>query len=380
MKKISVIVPIYHGKQYIEPMIQQIEVAAKKVSTEAEVELILSNDAPDDKLEKYTSSFIEIITVNTDINRGIHGARVRGLENATGEYVLFLDQDDRIAEQFFKEQLKCIQGFDASVCAVVRKSSVLMSNLAPCEEVNSQCSTLKGNYITSPGQVLIKKEAIPAFWTEHILQHNGVDDWFLWISFQKEGHKFAYNSKFLYEHVEHGINASLNFMEMKLSLDEVYGLCDREKYLSEEEMTLLKEAVEKTNSFYVSNNSKYGRYLFFVEQWMGLENRGKKIANFLVGKSIKSVAIYGNGYIGKLIAGKLMHDGMKVKYFVDQKAEYFEEEIPPTYRMEKDLPKVDAIIISLLNGEKKVVEEIRQCISFPVWTLREILEELEEQM
>ncbi len=47
--KISVIVPIYHGKMYIQQMIKQIEAAAKEV--DSEVELLLVNDDPQEVLD-----------------------------------------------------------------------------------------------------------------------------------------------------------------------------------------------------------------------------------------------------------------------------------------------------------------------------------------
>ena len=71
---VSIIVPIYHGKQYIKQIIEQIEVCSEKADTE--VELLLVNDDPTMPIE--TDLFSERIAIrvfNTERNRGIHGSR-----------------------------------------------------------------------------------------------------------------------------------------------------------------------------------------------------------------------------------------------------------------------------------------------------------------
>ena len=69
---VSIIVPIYHGKQYIKQIIEQIEVCSE--NTDTEVELLLVNDDPTMPIE--TDLFSERIAIrvfNTERNRGIHG-------------------------------------------------------------------------------------------------------------------------------------------------------------------------------------------------------------------------------------------------------------------------------------------------------------------
>ena len=113
--KITTIIPIYKGIRYIEKQIQQIEEAAKKL--DEQLELIFVNDDPsvplDDTLH---SGIIDIVVLQTDQNRGIQGARVYGLANASGEYVHFLDQDDEISTDFYFSQLEGIGDADLIYC------------------------------------------------------------------------------------------------------------------------------------------------------------------------------------------------------------------------------------------------------------------------
>ena len=118
-RDISIIVPIYHGKQYIDAIIAQIEKCIKKLEKKYMVELLLVNDAPEEKLGEYCSESMDIVVLNTDCNRGIHGARVRGLESCQGEFVLFLDQDDKITEDYLQSQISKMDNCDAIVCRAI---------------------------------------------------------------------------------------------------------------------------------------------------------------------------------------------------------------------------------------------------------------------
>ena len=75
MKVVSIIVPLYHGNQYIPRLIQMAEACQKVLDDSISLELILSNDAPGQDIEKDVhSDSIDIIVLNTKINRGIQGA------------------------------------------------------------------------------------------------------------------------------------------------------------------------------------------------------------------------------------------------------------------------------------------------------------------
>lgn len=119
-ESVDVIVPVYRGQRYINGIISQLEACLEGMERELKVGLILVNDAPDDVFrEEYVSETIDITVVETDQNRGIHGARVRGLSYCTGSCVIFLDQDDRLSKNYFQSQLASLGSADAVVCRAV---------------------------------------------------------------------------------------------------------------------------------------------------------------------------------------------------------------------------------------------------------------------
>ena len=98
MVKISVIVPVYNGGEFIELCIKNILNQTLK-----EIELILINDGSEDNTldicRKYVNYDSRIILINQE-NQGVSRARNNGIYNANGEYVCFVDCDDSIDESY----------------------------------------------------------------------------------------------------------------------------------------------------------------------------------------------------------------------------------------------------------------------------------------
>ena len=108
--KISVITPFYDGNTYMSRYQQMMLANEARLSesnrtggSDFSMEVILVNDSP--KIPVALSALYrqkenwKVLTNETNI--GIHGSRVRGLSRATGDYVMFLDQDDIISSHYF---------------------------------------------------------------------------------------------------------------------------------------------------------------------------------------------------------------------------------------------------------------------------------------
>lgn len=96
MVKFSIIIPAYNAESYIARCIQSV---CQQNLNEKELEVIIINDGSTDNtlniVQNYQKehSFLKIISTP---NRGLSNARNRGIEEADGEYLLFLDSDDSI--------------------------------------------------------------------------------------------------------------------------------------------------------------------------------------------------------------------------------------------------------------------------------------------
>ncbi len=91
-KKVSIIIPVYNVEKYIK---NAIDTAINQ--TYKNIEIILIDDGSTDSSGKicddYKNLDERIVVFHTE-NGGLSSARNVGLENATGEYLMFLDSDD----------------------------------------------------------------------------------------------------------------------------------------------------------------------------------------------------------------------------------------------------------------------------------------------
>lgn len=119
------IVPIYYGEKYIPRIIHQIEQGREYLKEDDSVEIILVNDSPDAPVStEWESQNIDIRAINIERHLGIHGVRIRGLIEAQGEYILFLDQDDVIRPEYFCSQIQAIGDNGAAVCKVIHENKL----------------------------------------------------------------------------------------------------------------------------------------------------------------------------------------------------------------------------------------------------------------
>lgn len=92
----SIIVPVYNSEQYLEKCIN-----AVLNQGDYNYELLLVNDgSPDNSLEICNAFAAKHsrIRVFSQENGGLCSARNKGIDNARGKYLLFIDNDDEIAD------------------------------------------------------------------------------------------------------------------------------------------------------------------------------------------------------------------------------------------------------------------------------------------
>lgn len=98
--KISVIVPVYNAEKYLRQCVESVI-----AQTYTDMEMILVNDGSRDNslaiCNEYASKDSRIEVIDKP-NGGPSSARNRGLDEAKGEYVYFMDADDWIEKNFLE--------------------------------------------------------------------------------------------------------------------------------------------------------------------------------------------------------------------------------------------------------------------------------------
>lgn len=379
MNTISVIVPVFHGKQYINGLIEQVVTAGRLLKMEDSIELILVNDAPDDPLpELYSSDSIDVLVFNTERNRGIQGARVYGLENSHGDYILFLDQDDKIEPEYFISQLENIGEHDAVVCQVLHENKLFYNNDYPFERALSKEFMLRqGCPIISPGQVLIRREAVSEVWKNNIIQSNGADDFLLWLCMAGEGKTFARNDKVVFSHIVRYNNTSWNSAQMLASEQEMGLILKRNHVFQKEDEILLDNMIQHIYNKRLKNLDKFRRMFYILSDWMSLKETGVNISKHLVSQGIHTVAIYGVGYLGKHLIQELRDTEVKISYLIDKNAPWIKAEYK-AYTLDDQLEKVDGVIVTLVQNEKEILNELGEKLDAKIITIMSLIGQVEE--
>lgn len=102
----------YNVGEYIEQAIKSVLAQSYK-----DLELVVVLDKPTDNTEDVVKSFEDerIKIVEHEVNKGAGEARKAGIEAATGEYIICIDGDDWIADDFIETLVKEAEKTDADV-------------------------------------------------------------------------------------------------------------------------------------------------------------------------------------------------------------------------------------------------------------------------
>lgn len=111
--KVSVIVPIYKSEKYLPGCVSSIIKQSFK-----DLEIILVDDGSQDKCPQICDSYAKQdkrIKVIHQKNKGQSAARNAGIDSATGDYLFFVDSDDRLHPQAIEILLNIAEKTNAPI-------------------------------------------------------------------------------------------------------------------------------------------------------------------------------------------------------------------------------------------------------------------------
>lgn len=201
--------------------------ALKHAAVFEQSEIIFVNDSPAEKID--VSGWDHCTLIAHAVNRGIHASKLTGLRAAKGKYIHFLDQDDTISTHFYRSQLAHIGEDDLVVCNAVMEHATYSRKLyrsafAKNAPKHPWAYVYLGDRVSSLGQCLMLKDSIPAYWTQHVMTHNGSDDYFLLLLMLIEKRKITTNPEVLFTHVYTSDNLSLDEAKLLASVSEAVAL------------------------------------------------------------------------------------------------------------------------------------------------------------
>ncbi len=124
MEQISVIIPVYNVEKYLEKCLDSVI-----RNTYKNLEIICVNDGSTDRSLEILNKYAELderITVITQENQGLSGARNTGIDNSHADYIAFIDSDDYVHHQYFEILMRPM--INPNVCVSVARCKRVVSD------------------------------------------------------------------------------------------------------------------------------------------------------------------------------------------------------------------------------------------------------------
>lgn len=111
---ISIIVPVYNVEQYVDECLKSL-----LNQSYPNIEIILVDDGSKDKssiiCDEYSSKYSNVHVVHKK-NEGLGFARNTGIDNCHGEYLLFIDSDDYVANNYVEKMFNNLVKTQSDAC------------------------------------------------------------------------------------------------------------------------------------------------------------------------------------------------------------------------------------------------------------------------
>lgn len=143
--KISVVIPVYNGEKYIEKCLKSI-----LGQTYKNIEVIIINDGSEDNSEIICKQMQEKdnrIIIFSQKNSGTSIARKKGILNASGDYIMFSDQDDYYNNhKAFEEIVKKILEYPEGKVSVLQYSNYKKFRFFKVKNTCKKCEITKEEF------------------------------------------------------------------------------------------------------------------------------------------------------------------------------------------------------------------------------------------
>jgi glycosyltransferase involved in cell wall biosynthesis len=238
---VSAIIPAFNAETYVADAIESV-----LGQTYQPIECIVVDDGSTDGTAAAVRAFGARVTLIQQPNAGIAGARNRGAASASGEYLAFLDADDRWLPERVRAGLDALarapeagavvcgtQVVDDSLRAIgtiVQDPGVTVENLLLCQ------ATL----VSTSSNLLIRRPCFDSAggWDSRL---PGSEDWAMTYSLVR-GRQLVSIPELLVEYRVHGRNMSANAERLQRDMLQAYGQIFRSSEAAQELRPLRRRA------------------------------------------------------------------------------------------------------------------------------------------
>lgn len=177
--RISVILPAYNAKQYIEQAVESI-----LNQTFTDFELIILNDGSTDNtpeiIKHYADADKRVVFVDNTVNRGLIAVLNQGLDMARGEFIARMDADDISLPQRFEKQVAYLETHpDVGVLGTLIQGFGKFDLPGIQIPVVTALDLLKDAYVAHPS-VMLRKSLVDKYNLRYNPEYKHCEDLELW--------------------------------------------------------------------------------------------------------------------------------------------------------------------------------------------------------
>lgn len=207
---LSIIIPVYNNENYLRPALQSV-----LAQTYPDFEVLVIDDGSTDGSLAICREFAQKddrLRVIQKENGGVSSARNRGLEEAAGQYIAFVDGDDCIDPEMYTTMITILQdtGADLVDCRVIKESQYMPR---PYEKGDVEVSDHPLEYLSKKGYFI--DSSLNKVYRRDFIGHTRFDEG---ISYSEDklfvtelifrAKKMALVSNVFYHYIQHGDSLS----------------------------------------------------------------------------------------------------------------------------------------------------------------------------
>ena len=208
--RLSIIIPVYNNENYLRPALQSV-----LAQTYPDFEVLVIDDGSTDGSLAICREFAQKddrLRVIQKENGGVSSARNRGLEEAAGQYIAFVDGDDCIDPEMYTTMITILQdtGADLVDCRVIKESQYMPR---PYEKGDVEVSDHPLEYLSKKGYFI--DSSLNKVYRRDFIGHTRFDEG---ISYSEDklfvtelifrAKKMALVSNVFYHYIQHGDSLS----------------------------------------------------------------------------------------------------------------------------------------------------------------------------
>jgi len=239
MIRYSVIIPVYNAEEYLDRLFNKIKLVKRK-----DIEYCFINDGSiDNSLSKLNKLELNNKIIINQQNKGVSYSRNVGIENASGEYILFVDCDDWFDEKMFEYFDKIISNNNYDVLkfsyyvsddsAIIEKRKIVDKDTV-FNKIEMLNNILLSNKYNSVWNQLIKRKFILDNNIRFKENRKNAEDFEFNLELYSKCQKVFVSSKCLYYYY-YNINGTTNSLEknntIKCFRDSLYIHSNAIKYI-----------------------------------------------------------------------------------------------------------------------------------------------------